>query len=88
MTITLHARDVSGQKTARIPNVPTDSTIGEVVQGLLAQMHLPRHNVEGKPQPYQALLEREGRALHSSEAVGEALQNDDKIVLQPSIQAG
>jgi hypothetical protein len=88
MTITLQARDVSGQKTARIPSVPTDSTVGELVQGLLSQMHLPQNNAEGHPLTYQARLERDGRALHSSEAVGDALQNEDKIVLQPNIQAG
>ena len=65
-----------------------DSTVGELVQGLLAQMHLPPNDVEGRPLTYQARLERDGRALHSSEAVGDALQNEDKIVLQPSIQAG
>ena len=88
MSITLQARDVSGQKTARVPSVETDATVGELVQGLLSQMHLPNHDSEGRPLTYQARLEREGRALHASEAVGDALQNEDQIVLQPSIQAG
>ena len=88
MSITLQARDVSGQRVARVPSVASDATVGELVQGLLAQMHLPHHDAEGRPLTYQARLDREGRALHSSESVGDALQNEDKIVLQPSIQAG
>lgn len=86
--VSLHASDVSGQNTARVPGVAGDATVGELVQGLLSQMNLPQNDSEGRPLNYQARLDREGRHLHSSETVGEALQNDDKIVLQPHIQAG
>ncbi len=80
--ISLHASDVSGQKTVNIPSVPPDATIGELMRGLLPKMQLP-DNI-----PYQAHLEREGRHLHASERVSDALQTGDHVVLQPSIDAG
>ena len=87
-TITLEASDVSGQKTARVGDVPLDSTVGELIQGLLAQIELPSSDSSGRPLNYHALLRREGRHLHSSEMVGDALEQDDKIVLQPNLDAG
>ena len=37
---------------------------------------------------YQARLDRDGRHLHSSEVVGDALMPNDRVVLQPEINAG
>lgn len=88
MTIGLRASDVSGQKSVRAPAVPAYSTIGELVQGLLAKMGLVRNDIEGRPLQYRARLDREGRHLHGSERVGDALKEDDHIVLQPNIDAG
>lgn len=88
MGIKLKASDVSGQKMANVRDVPLDSTVGEMVQGILSQMNLPRNDSGGRPLNYHALLEREGRHLHASETVGDALQQDDRIVLQPNIDAG
>ncbi len=79
--ISLQASDVSGQKMVNA-NVPPDATVGELLKGLLSKMRLPE-NV-----PYQVHLEREGRALHASERVEDALQTGDRVVLQPSIDAG
>ena len=87
-TLTLHATDVSGQKVARASEVPADATIGEFIQAMLSEMNLPANDVSGRPLTYHALLEREGRHLHASESVGAALQEDDKVVLQPNIDAG
>lgn len=87
-TMPLHARDVSGQRAADLPDVPVDYTIGEMVEGVLAQMKLPENDVEGRKLNYHPLLEREGRHLHASEIVGDALQDNDQIVLQPNIDAG
>ena len=87
MSVSLQARDVSGQMVANV-SAASDATVGELVHGLLSQMHLPQNDSEGRPLTYHARLEREGRHLHTSETVGEALQHDDKIVLQPNIQAG
>jgi hypothetical protein len=86
--VSVRVRDASRQKLARA-DVPTDSTVGELVQGLIrSRMKLPENDPEGRPLNYHARLEREGRHLHASERVGDALQNDDEIVLQPNIQAG
>ncbi len=81
---TLHARDVSGQKTAQVRDVPADATVGELVQELLSQMKLPQNDGV----QFSARLEREGRRLNRSERVGDSLQDDDRIVLQPDINAG
>jgi len=80
--ISLQASDVSGQKVVNIPSLPLDATIGELMRGLLPKMQLPE-NV-----PYQVRLEREQRHLHASERVSDALQTGDRVVLQPSIDAG
>ena len=85
--IEIQASDVSGQKLANVKNVPTDSTVGELVQEPLAQMELPS-NAAGQPVTYHARLDREGRHLHATETVGESLQPNDRIVLQPDIDAG
>lgn len=84
----LQVMDVSGQKKANVSNVPQDSTVGELVQGLLSQMSLPQNDVSGRPLNYHARLEREGRHLLASERVGDALQTGDELVLQPNIDAG
>ena len=86
--IALQASDVSGQKLVSVPDVPADASVGELIQGLLGQMNLPENDVEGRPLAYHARLEREGRHMHSSELVGEALEEGDRLVLQPNIDAG
>jgi hypothetical protein len=87
-SIGLEASDVSGQKTARIRDVPIDWSVGELVQGLLSQMNLPQNDTSGRPLTYHLLLEREGRHLHGSELVGAAMETGDKVILQPNIDAG
>ena len=87
-TLSVFALDVTGQKKVRVPNVPKDETVREFVQGLLGKMRLKRQSADGHPIPYTARLEREGRHLHDSELVADALQPDDAIVLQPKINAG
>jgi hypothetical protein len=86
--IALQASDVSGQKLVDVREVPTDASVGELIQGLLGQMNLPENDVEGRPLTYHARLDREGRHLHASERVGDALQQGDRVVLQPNIDAG
>ncbi len=87
-TLDIQASDVSGQKVVRVRDLRPDTSVGELVQGLLGEMNIPKNDVEGRPLTYQARLEREGRHLHASEVVGEALVPDDHIVLQPNIDAG
>ncbi len=86
-TFTVYASDVSGQMTAEATDI-ADASVGELVQGLLAEMKLPRNDAGGRPLVYAARLDREGRALNANERVAEALQPGDKITLQPNIDAG
>jgi len=88
MGLSLHARAFGGQKDVHVSDVPYDATVGELVQGCVSRMGLPPNDVEGRPLNYHARLEREGRHLHASEVCGEALQEQDEIVLQPHITAG
>ncbi len=84
----LEVSDVSGQKTALVSDVPPDSSIGDIVDQLLAELHLNRNDSSGRPLTYHARLEREGRHLIASERAGDALQSGDRLVLQPNIDAG
>ena len=86
--VDIQVSDVSEQKVANVANVPNDSTVGELIQGLLSQLDLPLNDSQQRPLTYHARLEREGRHLHASETVGEALQSGDRVVLQPNIDAG
>jgi len=86
--IALTVSDVSGQKVFRVPKAPPQATVGELVQGLLAQMNLPANDPNGQPLAYAARLEREGRHLNAAERVGDALEAGDKLTLQPNIDAG
>jgi hypothetical protein len=87
-TLGLRVSDVTGQKAVRASAVSADSTIGEMVQNLIAKMGLARNDVAGRPLNYQARLDREGRHLYGSETVGDALREDDEITLTPNIDAG
>jgi len=87
--LTLRARDVARQRFVKVRGVPPEATVGEVVDALVgSRMNLPRTDTEGRPLVYHARLDREGRHLHSSERVGDVLQEDDELTLQPNIQAG
>lgn len=80
--------DVSGQKVLRVSNVPIDATVGELVQGLVGRMRLPVNDAGGRVLTYHARLDREGRHLQGSERVATAVLTDDRIVLQPNVDAG
>jgi hypothetical protein len=84
----LEVSDVSGQKTATVTDVPSDASVGELVEQLLAELQLTRNDSSGRPLTYQARLDREGRHLLASERVGDALHAGDHLVLQPNIDAG
>jgi hypothetical protein len=88
MGLDLHVSDVSGQRLHCVRGVPGDSTVSELLRGVLSPMKLPHNDASGRPVVYHARLDREGRHLHGSELVGEALQNEDRLVLQPNIDAG
>jgi hypothetical protein len=87
-TLDVLARDVSGQRKFRLTGVPTHASVGELVRGALARMGLGGRDQAGQELEYRARLEREGRQIHSSERVGDALKEGDEIVLTPRINAG
>jgi len=86
--LALEVSDVSGQKVYSVSNAPADGTVGELVHEMLGKMNLPRNDASGVPLAYQARLEREGRHLNASERIGDALEQGDRLTLQPNIDAG
>lgn len=86
-TIPLNVSDVSGQKMFRIELGP-DATVDDVIKVLLTSSSISSIDSQGTPQTFHARLDREGRHLHASERIGDALLPNDHIVLQPNIDAG
>jgi hypothetical protein len=86
--IDLEISDVSGQKRFSVSNVPVANTVGELINEVLPQMNLPRTDPGGAPLSYHARLERQGRHLHASERIADALEQKDHLTLQPNIDAG
>ena len=87
-TINLTASDVTGQKQVTVRDVPVNYSVGEMIDGLLPRMHLQHRDRAGQPVQYEARLDREARNLHRSELVGDVLQPDDHLTLNPRILAG
>ena len=88
MNLNLYARDVTRQKKAHWPGISHDTTVRELVKGFVGKLRLVDKDQEGRPLQFRARLEREGRHLHDSELVSDALQPDDEVVLHPKINAG
>lgn len=86
--VSFEASDVSGQHAVKVRNFPGESTIGEMVRDLAQKLGLSTVDPNGRPYTYQARLEREGRHLHASESVADALREGDQVVFQPRINAG
>jgi hypothetical protein len=84
----ISATDVTGQNVVNVNALDREMTVGELLDGLVPRMRLPRLGNGGRPLSYQARLEREGRHLFASEIVGEVLEKHDRIMLQPTIEAG
>jgi len=86
----ISAADVTGQNVVKIGIDPGDRemSVNELLDSLVPRMRLPRLGNGGRPLTYHARLEREGRHLHGSEVVGEALLPQDRITIQPTIEAG
>ena len=87
-TLDLFARDLTGQKRFRLSKVPVQSSVGEIVRSAVARMGLGLQDRDGRDLDYRARNDREGRQIHNSELVGDALQPDDELVLFPRINAG
>lgn len=88
MKLNLTARDASGQRRFALRDVRSDTSVEELIHGLTTRMGMPAEDATGMPQAFHAFLERDGRHLRASETIGEALKNDDEIVLHPDVQAG
>jgi hypothetical protein len=88
MNFDLYAKDVSKQKKVKVSGVQSGTTVRELVKGLVGKMRMVGSDTYGRPLEYRARLDREGRHLHDSELVGDALLHDDELVLQPKINAG
>ena len=86
--LNLNVSDVTGQRHATARAIPADFSVGQVIDGLLPQMQLNRTDRSGNPVQFDARLDREGRHLHRSERVGDALRPNDEITLHPRIMAG
>ena len=85
-TINLNVTDVSRQRRFAA-SVDVDAPVGMALANIVAQMDLPPN--EQSPQAtWTARLDREARQLHGNEIVGQALVEDDTIVLQPEVNAG
>jgi hypothetical protein len=88
LKLNLTARDVTGQRKFSVRDLAGDTTVQELIQGLVPRMGLPSEDSTGTPQAFHAFLERVGRHLGPSETVGEALRDHDEVVLHPDVQAG
>jgi hypothetical protein len=86
--IEIKVSDVSKQKVLDVDDVPTDATVGDLVQGLLREMGIPSNDHEGRSLTYRAMLHREGRHLFSHERVGDVLETGDHLTLQRNVDAG
>lgn len=84
----LSAADVTGQKHVRLRDVPRSYSVGEMLTGVLPRLRLVQFDAQGNQVGYEVRLEREARHLHRSELVGDVLQEDDHLVLNPRIVAG
>jgi hypothetical protein len=71
-----------------VSDVSPDTTVRELVNGLIGKLRLVDKDQDGRPLQFRARLEREGRHLHDSELVNDALRPDDELVLHPKINAG
>jgi hypothetical protein len=80
--------DVTGQKLVTVKNVDANTTVSDLVQGLLARLRLPPNDAAGRPLSYQARSDSQGRHLHGTERVHESVQPGDRLVLQPNVDAG
>ena len=86
--LNLTAKDASGQRKYAVRNVSSDTTVQELIRGLVPRMGLPELDSTGTPQAFHIFDQKSGRHLRSSETIGEVLKDEDEIVLHPDVQAG
>ncbi len=87
--INIMVRDATGQRAHRVRNLDGESTVGELVHGLVDRLGLSSANdANGTAQVFHAFGLRACRHRHGSDRVGDALLEGDALVLQPYVQAG
>lgn len=84
----LQVGDVSGQKQFVLNDVEPDATVREMLMKVVPELRMPMTDVAGRPLAYQARLDREGRHLHGSERIGDAVLEGDRVTILPNIDAG
>ena len=83
------ASDTTGQRSVRLPKVRRDLSLGELLDGtLLPKLALPRQDSAQRPISYSIRNDRTGTYVRRSESVGDVLSSNDRLVLQPQIDAG
>ena len=84
-TVSFGVRDVTGQKLARIEDVMSGVTIGEILPQLLQQMSMKTFDESG-PLTHSLRRDSDGAILNETDFVDELAS--DEAVLQPSVNAG
>lgn len=88
LVMRLEVTDVTGQRLLPV-DASVNSSVGQFIDDVaVPRMKLPRLDSGGRSLRYHALLDREGRHLHASEKLGDATVPNDRLVLQPDIDAG
>ena len=86
--LAIEVTDVSLQKRAKVEDIPRESTVGDLIEGVLSDLRLPQADEDGRPVSYQAMSFRQQRHLHASEVVGDVLETGDRLTLAPNVEAG
>ena len=84
----IKVQDSAKQKLEEVKELPVDFLVRNLVDSMVAHWNLPERDPNGRIQIWQAKLEREGRRLYDTERIGDAVQPDDMITLQPNVDAG
>jgi hypothetical protein len=90
-TMTVSFNHVSAQRQFTARNVSPDATFREVRDRVVDEMGLNTNGGNGSgsgADAWSGLLLREGRHIHPSERIGDAVQDGDQVELAPEIHAG
>jgi hypothetical protein len=85
-TLDVTVEDFTGQVRRRARGIPRDATVGDFVDGLTRELHLPSNDSQGRPLSYGARAR--GERLLDSDLVGDVLEPEDVVTLAPNVTAG
>lgn len=86
-TMTFEIEDFTGNVRRRARQVPSDVTVGELVEGYTKQLKLPEVDAQGRPVLYGARTSS-GDTLNSSDRIGDVVVEDEVVTLTKSVTAG